>query len=312
MSDYSYLCLCIYLIIYAMKGKPIELLYEEIRSRHAITTEAGYRFVNQDIGLIYSAAHYKDQLPVRTGQPYRLREYRIARILRGSLVYVINLSEYEVRGGDLLICLPGDIIELRNLSPDCDFQMIAPSEKLMPLLPMTRELELTQGVCIRPTEELWQHIGRHYELLWQSLTAMPYCRDTVRHLLSALLFTLKSLYRSQQDTDTSHAGHQDALFHRFLTLVGRHARRERTVGFYASHLYLSPNYLSTLVREASGQTVMEWINRAVTLEAKVLLKQSDLLAYQIADELNFPTPTAFAKFFRRMTGMTPTEYREKT
>lgn len=53
---------------------------------------------------------------------------------------------------------------------------------------------------------------------------------------------------------------------------------------------------------------MEWVNQAVVLEAKVLLKHSDLLTYQIADELHFPNPSFFSKFFKRMTGMTPQEY----
>ena len=51
---------------------------------------------------------------------------------------------------------------------------------------------------------------------------------------------------------------------------------------------------------------MEWVNQAVILEAKVLLKHSDLLTYQIAD--HFPNPSFFSKFFKRMTGMTPQEY----
>jgi len=56
---------------------------------------------------------------------------------------------------------------------------------------------------------------------------------------------------------------------------------------------------------------MQWINQAVILEAKVLLKHSDLLVFQISDELGFPNPSFFSKFFKRMTGMTPAEYQKK-
>ena len=73
-------------------------------------------------------------------------------------------------------------------------------------------------------------------------------------------------------------------------------------------LCLSPRYLSSVIRDVSGRTVVEWVNQAVILEAKVLLKHSDLLTYQIADELHFPNPSFFSKFFKRMTGMTPQEY----
>lgn len=88
-------------------------------------------------------------------------------------------------------------------------------------------------------------------------------------------------------------------------------QNERTVGFYADKLCLTPRYLNTLIRQVSHQTVMEWINQSVILEAKVLLKHSNLLVYQISDELHFPNPSFFCKFFKRMTGMTPQEYQKR-
>ena len=56
---------------------------------------------------------------------------------------------------------------------------------------------------------------------------------------------------------------------------------------------------------------MQWINQAIIFEAKVLLKHSDLLVFQISDELGFPNPSFFSKFFKRITGMTPAEYQKK-
>lgn len=91
--------------------------------------------------------------------------------------------------------------------------------------------------------------------------------------------------------------------------MNQYALRERNVAFYAEHLCLTPRYLGTLIREVSDHTVMDWINEAVIQEAKILLLHSDKLVYQIADELNFPNPSFFSKFFHRMTGKTPNEYR---
>ena len=82
------------------------------------------------------------------------------------------------------------------------------------------------------------------------------------------------------------------------------------VSFYADKLCLTPRYLNTIIRQTSQQTVMDWINQSIILEAKVLLKHSNRLVYQISDELNFPNPSFFSKFFKRMTGMTPQEYQK--
>ncbi len=51
------------------------------------------------------------------------------------------------------------------------------------------------------------------------------------------------------------------------------------ISFYADKLCLTPHYLSTVIREVSGQTVMQWINKPLFFEAKVLLKHSDLLVF---------------------------------
>ena len=56
---------------------------------------------------------------------------------------------------------------------------------------------------------------------------------------------------------------------------------------------------------------MHWINRATLLQATVLLKSGDLQISEIADRLNFPSQTAFGYFFKRETGMTPTQYRSR-
>lgn len=82
------------------------------------------------------------------------------------------------------------------------------------------------------------------------------------------------------------------------------------VPFYAERLALTPNHLSAVVRLQSGLSVMDWLHRTTVTEAKRLLKHSDLMIYEIADQLQFPEPTAFNRYFKHQTGITPLEYRE--
>lgn len=113
----------------------------------------------------------------------------------------------------------------------------------------------------------------------------------------------------EMSEDKQQRTRQEEVFNRFLLLVNKYAIRERNIIFYAERLYLTPRYLSTLIRQTSGRTVMDWVNEAVVQEAKLLLRHSDKLVYQIADELNFPNASFFCKYFRRLTGKTPHEYR---
>ena len=66
---------------------------------------------------------------------------------------------------------------------------------------------------------------------------------------------------------------------------------------------------SAVIKEYSGQTVMQWLNRRLVLQAKVLLRGGTEPIGDIAFALGFDEQGSFARFFKRETGMTPTEYR---
>ena len=68
--------------------------------------------------------------------------------------------------------------------------------------------------------------------------------------------------------------------------------------------------MSTLIKKVSGRAAKEWIDNTLLTLAKIELKHTNKSVAQIADELNFPNPSFFSKFFRRMTGKTPGAYRE--
>jgi AraC-like DNA-binding protein len=84
----------------------------------------------------------------------------------------------------------------------------------------------------------------------------------------------------------------------------------RDVGFYAAELCISPRYLSRVVHSVSGRTVVDYVNRMLIAEAAYLLRQTSLSITQIANRLGFAEVTTFARFFRRMKGMNPREYRK--
>lgn len=148
-------------------------------------------------------------------------------------------------------------------------------------------------------------------MIWDTVHKVPFRREVAQHLIIALLYNIRYIHAKNEESAPLQLSRQEEVFRRFIGLVNEHSKRERNISFYADKLCLTPHYLSTVIREVSGQTVMQWINQAVILEAKVLLKHSDLLVFQISDELGFPNPSFFSKFFKRMTGMTPAEYQKK-
>ena len=96
----------------------------------------------------------------------------------------------------------------------------------------------------------------------------------------------------------------------FLRLLHIHYIEERSISFYADKLFISPKYLSLLVKEATGRSAARWIDYFVIMEAKNMLRYSGKNVQQVAYALNFSNQSAFGKYFKHITGMSPTEFQK--
>ena len=139
-----------------------------------------------------------------------------------------------------------------------------------------------------------------------------------REILGALLtsFTYVALdvwtraLNEARKQESASSARINQIFERFLALVTEYHNTERGMAFYADKLFLTPKYLSKLVKQASGRSAPAWIDSFVILEAKNMLKYSDKTIKEIVYALNFPNQSVFYKFFKAHTGMTPSEYRK--
>lgn len=130
----------------------------------------------------------------------------------------------------------------------------------------------------------------------------------VRLLAQAFFYGLYDAQQSQQKTNDDKPK-QEVLFDAFFNLILQHYKDSREVRFYADKLYLTPKYLSTVVKQLTGKTALEWINDYVILEAKSLLKSTNKSIQQISEELHFPSQSFFGKYFKRLVGISPKAYR---
>lgn len=84
----------------------------------------------------------------------------------------------------------------------------------------------------------------------------------------------------------------------------------QTVSAYANFLNVTPNYLNKCVINTINKTAQDLLNDMLILEAKTLIKYSNLQMAEIAVKLRNQTPSNFARFFKSQTGLTPKEYAE--
>ncbi|HRF68886.1 MAG TPA: helix-turn-helix domain-containing protein [Muribaculum sp.] len=139
----------------------------------------------------------------------------------------------------------------------------------------------------------------------------PYTKSIARNLLAALFYELLNIGTriTAGSTLSASQSRRVAYVHKFLDLVSRHHCQERSVKYYAEKMFITPKYLSVLIREATGHSAVDWIDQYVILEAKNMLRYSGKNIQQIAYDLNFSNQSAFGKYFKNITGVSPSEFR---
>lgn len=258
----------------------------------------GDYFTHDDFGIIMDYKWAEGPL-LHTDRPYRLSGARLMRVLEGSIRYRINLLECEVSQGQVIWIPDAVLVEFLSATEDYRLQAITFNDKYH---------RRDNAKVFTLSEDEWQQLDSLAVLIRSVAGNEPFPKHVVEDLISAYLGIL-------EESATFHTApvpllaRKEQLFRQFISLVGIHFREHRDTAFYAGQLCLASHYLSPLIREASGESPSTWITMAVISEAKVLLKQSDKTVLQISEELGFPNAPFFCRYFKRETGMTPSEYR---
>ncbi|MBR2233920.1 MAG: helix-turn-helix domain-containing protein [Prevotella sp.] len=261
-------------------------------------------YIGNDLFIAMNARKFGLRL-LRTGQPYRVDNGRVIRVISGHARSIANMVSHDFEAGKLVVIPAGSIFEIEEVDEDFNIQTFSFSE-------LPQETAFKECAVFHLNDDDWQLTGKYLDLLWSTVKRNPLSLSVVRALQTALLMELHVIYNKETvEHKQRPVSRQEDILHRFTTLVNEHAACEHSIAFYADRLCLTPNYLGAVIREASGQTVMQWIHRYIIQQAKLQLKYSDQPIWQIAESLNFPNPSFFSKFFKRETGMTPAEYRNR-
>jgi len=236
--------------------------------------------------------------------------------LEGSACIKVNMQEYMITPSTTLIILFGQTCQITNISEDLHLRVIlmsqnfsdslfAGTEKLAPFY-----LQMAQNAIMQldNREDVFTHF---YDLL-KNLTQSPRERfrlEAARHL-TLVIFYGYSYEAHRINTTPAISGRKGELYTKFIELVREHYKRERTINFYADRLCITPKYLSQIVMQISGKRAHSIIDEYVINECKALLASIDMSIQQVADAMNFPSQSVFGKYFKRIAGVSPKEYRE--
>jgi AraC family transcriptional regulator, transcriptional activator of pobA len=142
-------------------------------------------------------------------------------------------------------------------------------------------------------------------------------KDILSNHLSILLYKTKELLQSHQVSIKASSRSMELvnqfkmiLNENFKNLLLRKSDKVLSIKEIADAMHVHPNYLSNVIKEESGKSASDWIQDRTLAESQALLKNSSKTVSEIAYNLGFTDSTHFAKFFKKMANISPSDYRK--
>ena len=256
------------------------------------------------------------------GKPMKINGILVVLVCKGSTDISINFENYTLGAGSLMVLAPSNVVNVVSApTPDVEAYMLF------------FDMKFLQGVNInltsvalpdrysnpKPVIELSEGemnlLTRYFDLFYLNTKGrynLQFNKNIATSLIAAMFYQIVEFHHKRIGVEVGGRtlSRRHDYVRDFIKLVHVHYLRERSVAFYASKLFISPKYLSLLVKEATGRSAAAWIDEFVIMEAKNMLKFSGKNIQQVAYALNFSTQSSFGKYFKHITGMSPTEYQK--
>lgn len=246
-----------------------------------------------------------------------------ARILFGS-------NTYQISRNHLCCYAPNTFFQILEKSPDLDGILeeddVETYHPVISSIDIRKRLQVRNSPCVRISDAQADNLVRLFGLIEEtahsfpletklpaahndsSLTAHVEC---MRHLRFALCLKVLEAYFSNTPVEAIPPTKDDVILNRFLVSVYANCHRQRSVNYYANEQHLSPYYFSTIIKNRSGQSALQWIGNITMTFARQYLECSEMSIKEIADRLNFPDQSAFGRYFKHHEGCSPSEFRQR-
>ena len=250
--------------------------------------------------------------------PLKSQFFRIGFCRKGSLQVDFGLETFTHRKDTIHFNFPGQLFSMSHVSPDMlSYYILFSAEFMEPLLPAStiqRQypfLDYTgvpffqlSGMEAAIVESYFMEIDREIKMDNSDKA------DAIRNFINLILIASKRSYVRQQLTTMYQEENPSSLVPRFKKMVARHFIKSRTVASYASRLGVTPKHLAKVVKEETGRTPSDFIDDMLMMEIKALLRHSELTISEIAYQLDFTDPSHLTKFFKKIQGVSPLQYRK--
>jgi len=255
-------------------------------------------------------------------------EHRIGLICTGGRAqFEYDGVKYTMEKNDLFLYMRRNIISNFMASSDFNCRQIWFTRSEMWNLNMYSDTNLMDMVYLKQhpkvhlSDEDMSLIESYFQLLFHRMkdcSPILY-HDIVRSLVSTMMLEMLAMMRRDEEKkteqdyqgDNTSGAHRRRLADKFMRMAEQSDGRIRKVDDFASQLNITPKYLSAILKETLNCRPSTVIQLFTMKAIEHRLRFTDMTIQEISNDLNFPNPSFFGKYFKEHSGMTPMEYRNK-
>ena len=236
----------------------------------------------------------------------------------GSAMVDINHKQVIIKKNQLVIFAPNTLFNNFLFSVDFKCKLILLTNRIIqhflrPYLRVWNQVMYMNELKVRDLTEIdMAFVNKMCEMMsfCKQYTSNPYRTEIIKStVLGGLLGLCGILSLEQKDKDTDFKPHGNEVFPRFLEMLQNCKVKHKPVSEYASKLCITPKYLTTLCKQNSGKTAMQWIEEYTLADIDYYIRSTNLSVKEISNLLGFPNTSFFGKYFKEHFGMSPKRFR---
>lgn len=254
--------------------------------------------------------------------PVRVNALQVLLVLEGSIDLSIDYVLFQASTNTVVTIMPTLITKVMKYSPNFKGRLMAVSRAFLEqsMMPnhsssMIQYMKIRKKPTILLQESEIKTLDECMLRLRQTIlqTSHHLQRLLIQNTLMGFFIEMGNIFSERKEYNTPPSlTRKEELFESFLRILYMYCKEQHVVSFYAEQLYITPQYLSLILKELTGRSANKWIDEALMQEAKILLKAPQATVQQVADALHFSDQSTFGKFFKKHAGMSPMEYRKNS
>ena len=254
--------------------------------------------------------------------PVRVNALQVLLVLEGSIDLSIDYVLFQASTNTVVTIMPTHITKVMKYSPNFKGRLMAVSRAFLEQsrMPnhsssMIQYMKIRKNPTILLQESEIKTLDESMLRLRQTIlqTSHHLQRLLIQNTLMGFFIEMGNIFSERKEYNTPPSlTRKEELFESFLRILYMYCKEQHVVSFYAEQLYITPQYLSLILKELTGRSANKWIDEALMQEAKILLKAPQATVQQVADALHFSDQSTFGKFFKKHAGMSPMEYRKNS